>query len=103
MTANDPDVWFAAGVRTPFAKADGALAGFDAISLSVPVVRHMVGELHGGHSGFRGMGHGRSQPHVEQHRARSADGRGRGADDPRVLDGDGVLDQHDRAQSRPPE
>jgi acetyl-CoA C-acetyltransferase len=42
-----PDVWFAAGVRTPFAKVDGALATFDAISLSVPVVRHMLEELRG--------------------------------------------------------
>jgi acetyl-CoA C-acetyltransferase len=41
------DIWLAAGVRTPFAKADGPLAAFDAIGLSVPVVRHMVGELRG--------------------------------------------------------
>ncbi len=47
MTTNDRDVWFAAGVRTPFAKADGPLAAFDAIGLSVPVVRHMIGELRG--------------------------------------------------------
>src|ERR1700761_2219 len=36
------EVWFAAGVRTPFAKVDGALSAHDAIALSVPVVRHMV-------------------------------------------------------------
>ena len=36
------EAWFAAGVRTPFAKVDGALAAHDAIALSVPVVRHMV-------------------------------------------------------------
>src|SRR5215469_14014674 len=36
------EVWFAAGVRTPFAKVDGALAAHDAVALSVPVVRHMV-------------------------------------------------------------
>src|ERR1700722_122138 len=41
------DVWLAAGVRTPFAKVDGALAAFDAIELSVPVARHMVAELKG--------------------------------------------------------
>ncbi len=52
MTTNARDVWFAAGVRTPFAKADGALAAFDAISLSVPVVRHMIGELHGENPDF---------------------------------------------------
>ena len=31
------DIWLAAGVRTPFAKVDGPLAGYDAIELSVPV------------------------------------------------------------------
>lgn len=35
-------VWLAAGVRTPFAKVDGALAGHDAIGLSVPVVKAML-------------------------------------------------------------
>jgi len=45
--ATNPEVWFAAGVRTPFAKVDGALAKFDAIGLSVPVVRHMIGRLGG--------------------------------------------------------
>jgi acetyl-CoA C-acetyltransferase len=40
-------VWFASGVRTPFAKVDGALAEHDAIALSVPVVRHMVDLLKG--------------------------------------------------------
>jgi acetyl-CoA C-acetyltransferase len=46
-TSNTPEIWFAAGVRTPFAKVDGPLATFDAISLSVPVVRHMINQLHG--------------------------------------------------------
>jgi len=36
--AQRPEVWLAAGVRTPFAKVDGALSKFDAITLSVPVV-----------------------------------------------------------------
>ena len=40
-------IWLAAGVRTPFAKVDGPLAGLDAIALSVPVVREMVGRLRG--------------------------------------------------------
>jgi acetyl-CoA C-acetyltransferase len=40
-------VWFASGVRTPFAKVDGALAEHDAIALSVPVVRHMADLLNG--------------------------------------------------------
>ncbi|MEO8523443.1 MAG: acetyl-CoA C-acyltransferase [Caldimonas sp.] len=41
------DVWLAAGVRTPFAKVDGPLARYDAIELSVPVVRHMIDTLAG--------------------------------------------------------
>src|SRR6187401_970838 len=41
------DVWLASGVRTPFAKVDGALQGYDALELSVPVARHMVGLLNG--------------------------------------------------------
>jgi acetyl-CoA C-acetyltransferase len=41
------EIWLAAGVRTPFAKSDGTLSRFDAISLSVPVVRHMIGSLGG--------------------------------------------------------
>jgi acetyl-CoA C-acetyltransferase len=44
-SASRPEIWLAAGVRTPFAKVDGPLASFDAIGLSVPVVRHMVGLL----------------------------------------------------------
>ncbi|HQR16097.1 MAG TPA: acetyl-CoA C-acyltransferase [Nitrospira sp.] len=46
-TSINHDIWFAAGVRTPFAKVDGPLGKFDAISLSVPVVRHMVDQLRG--------------------------------------------------------
>jgi len=50
--ARPVDVWLAAGVRTPFAKVDGALAAFDAIELSVPVARHMVDLLEGGKPDF---------------------------------------------------
>ena len=50
--ADSTEVWFAAGVRTPFAKVDGALARFDAIGLSVPVVRHMIDRLDGGAPDF---------------------------------------------------
>src|ERR1700722_7704513 len=50
------DVWLAAGVRTPFAKVDGALAAFDAIELSVPAARHMVAELKGGKPDFAAWG-----------------------------------------------
>ncbi len=41
------EIWLAAGVRTPFAKVDGALGRLDAIELSVPVVRHMIDQLDG--------------------------------------------------------
>lgn len=41
-SSSESSVWLAAGVRTPFAKVDGALAGHDAIGLSVPVVRAML-------------------------------------------------------------
>lgn len=37
-----PQAWLAAGLRTPFAKVDGALARHDAIALSVPVVQAML-------------------------------------------------------------
>src|SRR5881628_2294811 len=40
-----PAIWLAAGVRTPFAKVDGPLGRLDAIGLSVPVARHMIGLL----------------------------------------------------------
>ena len=46
-TASRPVLWLAAGLRTPFAKVDGPLARFDAIELSVPVVRRMLEELNG--------------------------------------------------------
>ena len=46
------DVWLASGVRTPFAKVDGPLGALDAIELSVPVARHMVGLLNGGKPDF---------------------------------------------------
>ena len=51
MTAK-PEIWLAAGVRTPFTKIDAQLARLDAIALSVPVVRHMVGQLNGGRPDF---------------------------------------------------
>ena len=40
MTASN--LWLAAGLRSPFAKVDGALAAHDAIDLSVPVVKAML-------------------------------------------------------------
>lgn len=38
-------LFLAAGLRTPFAKVDGALARYDAIALSVPVVQAMAAKL----------------------------------------------------------
>lgn len=46
-SASHPQAWIASGVRTPFAKVDGALAGHDAIGLSVPVVQAMLQRLDG--------------------------------------------------------
>jgi len=40
-----PDIWVAAGVRTPFTKAGGALAKRDALDLSIPVVKAMLAQL----------------------------------------------------------
>jgi acetyl-CoA C-acetyltransferase len=39
------DIYFASGVRTPFSKVDDALATYDAIELSVPVVQAMAARL----------------------------------------------------------
>ncbi|MBL8276025.1 MAG: acetyl-CoA C-acyltransferase [Pelomonas sp.] len=36
------DLWLASGLRTPFAKVDGALAAHDALGLSVPVAKAML-------------------------------------------------------------
>jgi acetyl-CoA C-acetyltransferase len=40
--ADTSGIWLAAGVRTPFTKAGGALAKHDALGLSVPVVKAML-------------------------------------------------------------
>ena len=37
-------VFVAAGLRTPFGRGGGALAAYDAISLSVPVVQAMAAQ-----------------------------------------------------------
>jgi acetyl-CoA C-acetyltransferase len=42
QSGGKPDIWLAAGVRTPFARAGGALARKDALELSVPVVKAML-------------------------------------------------------------
>ena len=42
------NIYFASGVRTPFSKIDGALASYDAIELSIPVVQGMAARLKAG-------------------------------------------------------
>src|SRR5262245_6140802 len=39
------DVYIASGLRSPFSKVDGALAAYDAVALSVPVVQAMSARL----------------------------------------------------------
>jgi acetyl-CoA C-acetyltransferase len=39
------ETWLVAGLRTPFARVDGALRGLDALSLSVPVAKAMAAQL----------------------------------------------------------
>jgi len=51
-SADRTEIWLSAGVRTPFAKVDGALSSFDAIALSVPVVKAMTAQLGGGEPDF---------------------------------------------------
>ena len=41
------EIWLAAGLRTPFARVDGPLAGRDALSLSVPVAQAMARQVSG--------------------------------------------------------
>jgi acetyl-CoA C-acetyltransferase len=45
MTRFHHDVYLAAGLRTPFGRGGGALANYDAIGLSVPVVQAMAKQL----------------------------------------------------------
>jgi acetyl-CoA C-acetyltransferase len=41
----DRNVWLASGLRTPFARVDGALRKLDAVELSVPVAKAMAARL----------------------------------------------------------
>ena len=43
-----PPIYLAAGLRSPFAKAGGAFAGLDSLTLSTPVVQAMMKGLHHG-------------------------------------------------------
>jgi multidrug efflux pump subunit AcrB len=48
MMANErPNVWLAAGLRTPFVRVDGAIAKRDSLMLSVPVVQEMAKQVDG--------------------------------------------------------
>src|SRR5262245_29899213 len=47
MSADAPAVWLAAGLRTPFARVDGPLAGRDALGLAVPVAKAMGAQATG--------------------------------------------------------
>lgn len=40
-------IWLAAGLRTPFTRVDGGLAGRDALGLAIPVVRAMAAVVRG--------------------------------------------------------
>ena len=42
LNSNHPDLWLAAGLRTPFARVDGPLAQLGAAELSAPVLRAMT-------------------------------------------------------------
>jgi acetyl-CoA C-acetyltransferase len=42
------NTWLACGVRTPFARVDGALRALDAVELSVPVAKAMAAQLAAG-------------------------------------------------------
>jgi acetyl-CoA C-acetyltransferase len=42
------DTWLVSGLRTPFARVDGGLRAFDALTLSVPVAKAMTAQLAAG-------------------------------------------------------
>lgn len=45
MNRFSQDIFLVQGLRTPFGRGGGALAGYDSISLSVPVVQAMAAQL----------------------------------------------------------
>src|SRR6267154_2005515 len=47
MSADEPAIWLAAGLRTPFVGVDGAFAHRDSLALSVPVVQAMAAQASG--------------------------------------------------------
>src|SRR5882724_10606904 len=47
MSADEPAIWLAAGLRTPFVGVDGPFAHRDSLALSVPVVQAMAAQASG--------------------------------------------------------
>lgn len=47
MAMTERPIWLAAGLRTPFVRTDGAFAGRDALTLSVPVAQAMAAQVKG--------------------------------------------------------
>jgi acetyl-CoA C-acetyltransferase len=47
MATDQPEIWLAAGVRTPFVGVDGPFAQRDSLALSVPVVQAMAARVTG--------------------------------------------------------
>ena len=47
MATDEPKIWLAAGLRTPFAGVDGPFAQRDALTLSVPVAQAMAAQTTG--------------------------------------------------------
>jgi acetyl-CoA C-acetyltransferase len=47
MATDGPEIWLAAGLRTPFAGVDGPFAQRDALTLSVPVAQAMAAQTTG--------------------------------------------------------
>ena len=47
MAETPPRIWLASGLRTPFARVDGPLAGRDALAMSIPVVQAMSRQTSG--------------------------------------------------------
>src|SRR4051812_40943857 len=48
MTSPDQNTWLVSGLRTPFARVDGALRKRHALDLSVPVAQAMAAQLPAG-------------------------------------------------------
>jgi hypothetical protein len=63
------DIYLASGLPTPFGRGGGALAGYDAISLSVPIVQAMAKQLDGQKPDLVVWGHRHSEPGLDREAA----------------------------------